>query len=153
VPGGSCGDAVININTGETCDTGLVDPFNGLKCTNFDSFTGGTLKCNNAKSSLPCQINTSLCTGGAGPTKIGSCTITQDTSDDCSDGFLSFSWTGIWIGESSPEQATCEAGGTDTIPCPAQIQLPFISTVSIIAIVIIAVLIYFIISKKGKKRR
>lgn len=143
---GTCGNGVIN--TGETCDTGLADPFKGLKCSNFDNFKGGILTCN----STTCTISTSNCTGGTTIT-LGSCTITQDTSDDCSDGFLSFSWTGIWTGSTAPEEATCEAGGTDTIPCPAQIQLPFISTLSIVAIIVIAILIYFLISKKKTRKK
>ncbi|MEX2017144.1 MAG: hypothetical protein WD876_01590, partial [Candidatus Pacearchaeota archaeon] len=104
------------------------------------------------------NATTSKCHPSFGATDIngssGSCQITQDTSDDCSDGFFSFSWTGIWSGSpvSGPEDEQCVAGGSDTIPCPAKIQLPFFSTYNVIAVIVLAVLIYFIISlKKGSR--
>lgn len=90
-------------------------------------------------------------------TDSGTCQITQNTADDCSDGFLSFSWVGTWIGAIIPaEKAKCEAGGSETIPCPAQIQLPFFSVGNVIAIILLAIIIYLIISlrkKSGSKKR
>jgi hypothetical protein len=59
---GVCGDGVIN--TGETCDFINATPiYAGLTCTNFDSFTGGTLSCD----TNTCQINTSQCELPPGP--------------------------------------------------------------------------------------
>ena len=139
-----CGNGVINI--GETCDPGATDLFNGLRCQNFDDFTGGELKCD----SQTCLILTNQCTGGTanGP---GSCQITQNTTDDCSDGFLSFSWDGSWLGSLiEPQKTQCEAGGSTVNPCPAQIQLPFFSIYNIVAIIVLTILIYFIISKRKK---
>ena len=49
----NCGNGIVE--AGETCDG---TNFNGLTCSDFDSFTGGSLSCNN------CQIDTSSCTGG-----------------------------------------------------------------------------------------
>lgn len=84
-------------------------------------------------------------------TDSGTCQITQNTADDCSDGFLSFSWVGTWIGTIIPaEKAKCEAGGSETIPCPAQIQLPFFSVGNVIAIILLAIIIYLIISLRKK---
>ena len=90
---GSCGNDITNI--GETCDGTDWGQITG--CQDFNDFTDGTLSCDQ------CQFNTSLCTGGLGwdNTKIfGLCTyITNTEDDDCSDGFLQYSWTTIWEGD------------------------------------------------------
>jgi cysteine-rich repeat protein len=147
---GVCGDSVIN--TGETCDTGLVDPidrFGGLTCPDFDTFTGGGLTCD----PVTCDILTNTCTGGV-DANPGTCQVTQDTAkDDCADGFLSFSWTGVWVGDrvSGDEDEKCELGGADTIACPSRVQLPFFGTGSVIAVIILAIIIYLIISLRRNR--
>ncbi|MEK6829711.1 MAG: hypothetical protein AABY15_06335, partial [Nanoarchaeota archaeon] len=86
----------------------------------------------------------------------GTCQVTQDTAeDDCSDGFLSFTWRGVWTGDRVPgdEDENCELGGADTIACPSLVQLPFFGTGSVIAVIILAILIYVIISLKKNEKR
>jgi len=42
--------------------------------------------------------------------------------------------------------------GSNTIVCPAQIQLPFFTTYSLIITIVLIVLIYFLILKNSKKK-
>ena len=88
---GSCGDGTVN--TGETCDG---TNFNGLTCSDFDSFTGGSLSCDSGL----CLIDTGACTGGTGPTcgnslcELGETTVNcpQDCDiNSCGDGVCDLS--------------------------------------------------------------
>lgn len=128
-------------------------------CNAADSIT--QVDCSDPSIGCMCwwDTETGTCNDGWGITNgtdTGTCQITQNTADDCSDGFLSFTWIGTWIGAIIPEEkAKCEAGGSETIPCPAQIQLPFFSLGNVIAIILLAIIIYIIISmrKTHKKKR
>jgi len=42
--------------------------------------------------------------------------------------------------------------GSNTVVCPAQIQLPFFTTYSLVIAIVLIVLIYFLILKNSKKR-
>jgi len=94
--------------------------------------------------------------------KYGTCLISEQESDpnECDDGILILTWDGVWTWASgNPEHKDpkglaliCEAGGTRSIECPAQIQLPFFGIYNIIVAVIIIILIYFILSSKKVKR-
>jgi cysteine-rich repeat protein len=141
----ACGDNVLN-QLSEECDDGFV--YQGNTCESL-GFTGGTLGCSSS-----CEINTTLCNAPV-QGNTGTCQVTQSGGDDCSDGFLSFSWIGTWIGQHiSPDEETCLAGGSDTIPCPALVQLPFFSLGNVAAVIVLAIIIYLIISiRKGGKRR
>ncbi|MBU4116145.1 MAG: hypothetical protein KKG94_00170 [Nanoarchaeota archaeon] len=170
---GPCGDEVINI--GETCDGnpsegGDWGPITG--CQDFDDFAGGTLYCNSN-----CHFDTSLCTGGVntgGVSVIGSCIFNENTDDTCDDGFLTYSWLasfnwnflnnfatnpdeddyifddGGWHYDPERVSDKC-ADGSNTIPCPAQIQLPFFTLQSFLASLIILAAIYFAWNLKNKK--
>ncbi|MBS3057544.1 MAG: PKD domain-containing protein [Candidatus Diapherotrites archaeon] len=70
---GNCGNGTIN--SGETCDGSNLG---GKTCSDFDSFTGGTLTCQN------CSLNTSNCT--APPPYCGNGTI--DSGESCDGGNL-----------------------------------------------------------------
>jgi len=70
----NCGNGVVE--SGETCDTGLADPFEGKTCSDFDSFTGGSLSCSSS-----CQINTNSCTGGTSGTCGNGAVNTGETCD------------------------------------------------------------------------
>ncbi|MFC1666135.1 hypothetical protein ACFLZF_00255 [Nanoarchaeota archaeon] len=111
---------------------------------------------------------------------IGSCTFVDKGGDDCEDGFLDYKWDAIWEWSSGnsftsndnefsqdPEDYTqdpegtfhydpqkdfseCE-GGTTTIDCPAQIQLPFFGFFSFFISLALITLIYTALIFKNKK--
>ena len=83
-------------------------------------------------------------------TVIGYCIFDEGTSDDCSDGLLSYSWTTSWTGSAEDKPIEC-SDGTRIIECPAQLQLPFFSVYNIIFAAIIIALIYLIIILRKKK--
>lgn len=61
----TCSDEIVS--AGEDCEPTL--GLDGKTCSNFDSFTGGTLNCGSPTSSNPCKWDTFACTGGT----TGSC--------------------------------------------------------------------------------
>jgi len=141
---GPCGDNIVN--RGETCDGTNFGPITG--CSDFNEFTNGILACDDT-----CQFNTSLCTGGSGwdTTKtLGTCIYTTSTDDDCSDGYLSYSWTATWEG-TGEKPDWCE-DGSRVMECPAQAKLPFFNKYSLIATIILIAVVYcvMIILKKKK---
>tara|TARA_Y100000310_G_scaffold24394_1_gene23440 strand:- start:10197 stop:11459 length:1263 start_codon:yes stop_codon:yes gene_type:complete len=80
------------------------------------------------------------------------CTYVESTADDCSDGFLSYSWVATWTGAPEDKPAEC-SDGSRVIECPAQIQLPFFGIYNLIAAMLLIVMIYFIIFNKEKLRK
>ncbi len=159
-----CGDD--KIDSGEQCDGDEWGDITG--CIDFDDFTGGTLTCDSS-----CEFNTSLCEDSY-VSKVGKCTYNENTEDDCEDKFLTYSWTAIWtwseenVGHSAPcgegevlddglcyydprgAKAKC-VDGSSTVPCPAQIQLPFFGKYSVLIIITLITLIY-VFSKFKKKK-
>lgn len=101
----------------------------------------------------------------------GQCIINAgESSDDCADGKIVYSWTGTWVvdGEevkicdSGDENCeSCLADGTQEIQCPSLVQLPFFGTYNLIVAGLLITLIYVIFnlmerkkkSSKSKKRR
>ncbi len=108
---------------------------------------------------------------------IGSCFFSEITDDDCDDGFLTYSWSGIWswdinnifssnisgdgyvedpIGSGAwhydPDRTfqNC-VGGSNSLVCPAQIQLPFFGVYGLIITIILIILIYVTLNFKKKK--
>jgi hypothetical protein len=146
---GYCGDN--QTNPGEECDD---TDLGTVVCRDLDDHTGGELGCTS-----DCLFDTSQCTGGTPPGdfKIGKCVYSEQTDDNCDDGFLTFSWTAAWIwDEGNPEhqdpnnlQAKC-LDGQKTVECPAQIPLPFFGVYNILAALILISLIYWIWSLKKK---
>ena len=134
----TCGDDAVNV-FGEECDG--ID-LKGRSCGYF-GYTGGILGCSNCKFDLSqCLLDQPI---GAG----GSCYYDEQTGDNCDDGFLTYSWIGTWTGEGEKPD-WCE-DGSNTVPCPAQIQLPFFGTYSIVLIIVLIALIYVILTWRKKK--
>ena len=54
------------------------------------------------------------------------CSYKQIVTDDCEDGFLSYTMQASWDGEEGEKKLACEAKTKNvTVECPAQIALPF----------------------------
>ncbi len=172
---GICGDNVVN--TGETCDGFNWGSITG--CQNFDNFTAGDLSCG-----VDCHFDTNKCKknindpeswGSCEGMDEGSCEYTDDTSDNCDDGFLSYSWIADWtwnqdnnFGGSIPSwgistdffndsgilrcsttYSDCQ-GGSTTYECPSRIKLPFFSFLNLVVAALVIILIYVIINSKKK---
>ena len=144
-------------------------------CGDYADLTSCTLdECTVAASSVPSTIDCSATgtdcycswdsgTSGCNPVvdgPAGLCTITQGGADTCDDdGFLTFSWTAVWTfatGKNATDdvnglQAKC-VDGSKTIECPAQIALPFVSTYSIISVLVVIALVYWALSMRKLKR-
>jgi hypothetical protein len=166
-----CGDNVVN-ELSEECDG---NDLQGKSC----SYWGheGTLSC-----TANCKFDISGCTGEDWEIPlIGNCKYTSSTEGaDCSEEgveFLTYSWTATWTWapENEGESPPCETGyifwnetgkcyydpngkstqcasGQKTVPCPAQLKLPFFGPYNIIATMILITLIYiFLILKRHKK--
>jgi hypothetical protein len=112
--------------------------------------------------------------------KPGSWTYSSQDEDDCDDGFLEYSWVGNWtwgadngftsdinngfpsdpldyvVGDDGlfyydPTRSSEKSSeGHQTIPCPAQIQLPFFGFFSVIASLALIALIYLSLIFKNK---
>ena len=85
-----------------------------------------------------------------GNVTVGTCTFVESTNDDCSDGFLSYSWIATWNDALETQPAEC-SDGSRVIECPAQIQLPFFGVYNLIATIILIAIIYLIIILRKKK--
>ncbi len=176
IEGGECGDLEVNNFPFETCDGGI-----GTKtCVDFN-LLDGLLACHSLEHANNCTFDTTACVSESHPSKIGKCTYNEDTDDNCDDGFLTYEWEAIWawsqenidLGLTPPPPCETEEGyvedggacyydpngaeakcvdGYDTVPCPAQIELPFFGSYSVIIIIALIALVYvFLNSKKGKK--
>ena len=96
-----------------------------------------------------CNFKFDLLDEGNG-TIIGTCSFIESTTDDCSDGLLSYSWTATWSGASADKPAEC-SDGSRILECPAQIQLPFFGIYNIIVATLFIALIHSIIILRNKK--
>ena len=99
-----------------------------------------------------------ICSSVIFPLDLGSCLIKQTVEKSCEEepvGYKVISWTGTWIGEDiiTGPYERCIAGGTSTVSCAAQIQLPFFDYFELIITSIVIALIYvsLIFRKKFKK--
>jgi len=122
--------------------------------------------------------------GGTGyPTSTGKCTLSESgTTDTCEDGFLTYTWTALWEWDpsnvynseaevpgypgttpvlgldgkyhyNSTNYASCR-DGTQTIMCPARIELPFFGAAqTLVAIAAIVTIYYFIFLSKKKHNK
>ncbi len=157
IPEGSCGDNITNNFPFETCDNeslsgktcedfGLLDDDFGLVCYPPEHVNNCTF---DITGCMPLETYTS---------KIGKCNYNENTDDNCDDTFLTYNWTATWTwGEDNPEHYDPDnaaercVGGSNTVPCPAQIQLPFFGSYSIVVIFVLIALIYVILTLKKKK--
>lgn len=131
---GVCGNNVVN--TGEQCDTTSL-PF--TNCTRFDSFTSGTLTCNNY-----CLLNTNSCLGGTtGETAQSKCSYRDISNDTCDDGILERNIVAQWNG-TDPQPSWC-ASYSDQLICPAQIKVSFFGTLQLIIAILLLIIIYYFI--------
>ena len=137
----------------------------GCNVANFS--VGNNINCDDPNKMCACSwldISSSCnatWTGFTGGEEIGECTYSQNTGDNCNDGFLTFSWTANWTWEEGkgaaddPENLFGECiDGSRTIECPAQIPLPFFGAYNFIVALIIIALIYVLWgSGSGKNRK
>ncbi len=170
---GECGDGEINNFPYETCDG---EELNDKTCSDF-GLSGDGLACYSAGSSNNCTFDTSGCEIGEGgnPSKIGKCSYDENTDDDCEDKFLTYSWTATWTwaDENTGKSPPCEedyisdgslcyydpngakakcVDGSNTVPCPAQIQLPFFGKYSVVMIIGLIIFIYVFMKWKENKK-
>ena len=82
--------------------------------------------------------------------EIGTCEYISETSDNCDDGFLSYSWIADWSGTNATKPLEC-IDGSRTIECPAQIQLPFFGINSFIETALIIAVIYIVLILRNRK--
>lgn len=199
----SCGNTICDIgetltNCPQDCTEDPVDPCLGIgTCEDYDpnvcvadicdvagagtGETSGTPVCR-LDSADECQTEI-IHTSSSGFT-LGYCQYLEHAdTDDCADGFLSYSWDGAWqwasinafadldqcnvncgeecinidgairCNEGNPG-STCSSGSA-TIPCPAQIQLKFFNWGNLVAAALLVAIVYFFIRKKesGKKKK
>jgi hypothetical protein len=87
---------------------------------------------------------------------LGTCVFSESTTDDCSDGFLSYSWTVSWTGLAGDLPASC-VSGSKVVECPAQVQLPFFGVYNaFLAVITIGLIYYFLVvreSRQGKSKK
>lgn len=174
--GGTCGDDLIQSpnteGTYETCDNLNL---NSKTCEDFN-LCSGSLACYSPELASNCTFNTTGCVPcEITPSTIGKCNYDEVTDDNCDDGFLTYSWQGVWTwnaentGQTPPcdEDYVLDGGlcyydpngasekcvdGSNTVPCPAQIELPFFGSYSIIIIIAVIVIVYFIWNMKDKHK-
>jgi len=106
---------------------------------------------------------------------VGSCKYSESTVDNCNDGFLEYSWSTAWTWGADNGYATYSngpsneiadyvlenglyyydpfklsqrcIGGSNIIPCPAKIQLPFFGVYNLIITISLIAGIYFVLRR------
>ena len=132
-------------------------------CSVADNSVPSGVDCNDPNIACSCAWNTtsSSCYANVGG-PAGTCTYTQQTNDNCDDGFLTFSWTAQWTWFPGKTPADDPEGlylqcvdGSKIVECPAQIALPFFNYYNLIVAFIMIGLIYWVLSMKklGRKRK
>jgi hypothetical protein len=149
-PGNECPVGQEPISDGDTiCEL-------GEGCLSEDCVEGGQDSCTNG---LYCV--TGECSSVEAPINLiqglGGCKISQTVEKNCNEepvGYKTIQWTGTWTGNGTTGDSytRCVTGGRSTIPCPAQVQLPFFTYVQIIIAVVVIALIYVSIVLKKKKK-
>jgi hypothetical protein len=89
---------------------------------------------------------------------LTNCKISQTITKDCNTeptGYKTITWKGVWTGTSTTGASylRCITGGTDNVPCPAEIQLPFFDYMELIASFVIIAAIYVSLVVKGKLKK
>ena len=123
--------------TGSCCKTGLIYDKISLACCNPVS---------DGKCNQHCAYSDPDCGANLPPYEPGTCTISQTVTKNCNIdpiGYKTLTWTGVWSGtQSGVNYQKCVVGGTVTVPCPAQVQLPFFDYLELIGSILIIALIY-----------
>jgi hypothetical protein len=168
---GECGDGAVD-NPKEECD---IENLQGRTCRSL-GYKRGLLKCKEN-----CKIDKSECSGVLGELdfekkKIGNCKVeTTDVTGTCAeDSMITYKWTGewTWAAENVPRatpgdgyvldganyyydpndaKQECVTGGTRSVPCPSQLQLPFFDLYNIAATIIMIGIIYAVILLRKRK--
>ncbi len=145
-PGTSCPGGNVATNNNGVCDSG----FDG--CLSSDCKDGDQDTCSNET-----YCSAGRCYSIEGPEVLGSCQISQTVEKTCEEdpvGYKVLAWTGVWDGEQSGSAYDrCIAGGRITVPCPAQVQLPFFDYYEIGITLVAIALIYISMIFKRKLRR
>ena len=137
--------------------------------------------CDLESTSCECAWSTDLCepsyTEVVGDYIIGTCSYGESTSDDCEDGFLSYSWTKSWLWghdgwvnwSEGPSESVgdykldsslyyydpdgkydgCSDGSTK-VECPASVQVGFFGFWNFIIAMVFLFGIYFMMERKKK---
>ncbi len=130
----------------DSCGISLNSAPSSLDCS--DPFTDCFCGWSSAKSE--CNFNFEVTNPETNLT-VGTCVFSESTNDDCSDGFLSYSWTVSWTGNQGDLPASC-VDGSKVIECPAQVQLPFFGIYNVfLAVIAIGLIYYFLVIREKKK--
>jgi hypothetical protein len=152
---------------GSSCPVGQIPPSNSNgKCDAGEGCTSADCKDGDRDS---CVAGTYCLSGKCASIQdpvtvigedIGGCKITQTVEKDCDEeptGYKTISWTGTWTlaaDPGNPAYQKCIAGGRTSVPCPAQIELPFFTLYGfLIAVVIIAMIYVFLFVRKKLKKK
>ncbi len=132
----------------DTCGVSSKNPPLNVSCNGFDSdcfCEWSSNKCGFGFDTINTETNIT----------IGTCVFDENSVDDCSDGFLSYSWVTSWTGNPEDKPSSC-ADGSRVIECPAQVQLPFFGIYNVLLSIIIIIVIYLALNyrktKRGKRR-
>ncbi len=149
-----CSDGTCSLNCFAT-DKGLGDCSKGTNnpstcCKTGLDYNKISLACCSSNSDGKCNPYCSYvdpdCSANIPPYEPGTCTISQTLTKDCNVdpvGYKTLTWTGLWSGTQSGENyQKCVTGGTVTVPCPAQVQLPFFDYLELIGSILIIALVY-----------
>lgn len=135
-------------NNNGTCDA-------GEGCSSADCKDGDTDTC---AEGLYCSSG--KCGSVLSPISlevVGNCKITQSIEKSCEEepvGYKIISWTGEWTGNQTGSAYTnCIAGGRSTVPCAAQVQLPFFDGFELIVTVLVLGSIYFLLLHKKEHHK
>ncbi|MBI4010172.1 MAG: putative metal-binding motif-containing protein, partial [Candidatus Aenigmarchaeota archaeon] len=97
---------------------------------NSCSLNPQNIDCNDPNIDCGCSWSTTLSSCNAffinsDPLTGGTCTFQEDTTDDCSDGFLEYSTTATWSGDpATAETNDCVDGTIGPIICSSKTKLP-----------------------------
>jgi len=146
--GSSCPSGEIPGDNDGTCESGIDG------CLSEDCGDGDRDSC-----ASPYYCSGGKCLSIDLPLSIsGKCEVTQIIESDCDEdpvGYKTIRITGVWKGEGECEEACqkCQEMNNEvlTVPCPAQIQLPFFGWQSAVIIIAVIIIIYIIWKYKKKE--
>ncbi|MBU2104762.1 MAG: hypothetical protein KKF67_03235 [Nanoarchaeota archaeon] len=143
---------------GTNCPTGSIAGGDGDGICEFGESCASTSDCSDGD--LDTCINGASCLDGKCYKKtsffeIGKCTYSDTSKDNCTDGFLDYSWGSLWTWNSNnslhydPENKTskCISGGR-RLECPAQVKLPFFGIFNLISALMIITGIYGLLIRR-----
>ena len=160
-----CGNGIIDDLENEECDIGEgsyagISDFGNKNCNDY-GYQSGNLGCTTG-----CKLDLNECSQPVLNPSQGICeTEESSTEGTCQDGgeFIIYTWRGKWIwsqdcsdlscqSENSELKTQCETEQTRQLLCPAQIALPFFTTLNFLITIAIISLIYTIVILKKKVR-